>query len=482
MINIRFIIHLLGRLILIESVCFILCMLIAFAYGEKDAMAFLYAALITAATGWGVCFLVNPQDKTLARKDGYFTVTFVWIIFSIFGSLPFMLGGTIPNFVDAFFETMSGFSTTGSTILNDVEALPHATQFWRCLTQWLGGLGIIVIFLAILPSLGIEGRDLYVAETSGPTYSKIAATFYSSARKTLLLYVSITLLAGFLLSLSEMTIFDSICHAFTTVATGGFSTKQDSIAHWDSPYIHYVIICFMFIASINFGLTYALIKGEGKKIIKDEEFRYYILIVLVATIIISIGLFTAEWGSPEKNIRDALFQVVSIISTTGYASADYLLWPTVLCLILLVLMFLGASAGSTSGGIKIVRIVLLFKNSLMELKRIIHPNAIINVRYNGKGVSPTIMSGVMAFFILYMIVFCIGSVVMSIFATDITTVFSTVISTISNTGPGFGRIGPMYNFSSFNDGAKLFLSFLMLVGRLELFTVLVLFTPAFWKR
>lgn len=482
MINIRFIIHLLGKLMLLESACLLLCVVISLIYGESDAWGFFYSALITAATGSLMAFFVKAPDKVLAKKDGYFTVTMIWLFFSLFGCLPFILGNTIPSFVDAFFETMSGFTTTGSSILNDIEALPHASLFWRSLTQWLGGLGIAVLFLAILPSLGIEGRDLYVAEVTGPTHSKMAPTFYSSARKLWLFYLSSTLLEALLLLIGGMSFFDALCHAFTTMATGGFSTKQDSIAYWNSSYIQYVIIFFMFVAATNFGLSHAVLKGDVKKLFSDQEFKWYFLIIAAATLIITIGLYYTGWGDAGKSFRDALFQVVSLITTTGFATADYLLWPTLLGLILFILLFIGSCAGSTAGGIKVIRVILLFKNSFTEMKRIIHPNAVINVKYNGKSVHPTIMTSVMAFFILFMIVFSIGSVVIALFTEDIATACSAVITSLSNVGPGFGSIGPMNNFSHLSDPAKLILAVFMLIGRLEVFTVLVLFTKAFWKK
>ena len=482
MINIRFIINLLGKLMLIESACFLLCVLISLLYRENDTLAFLYSTLITGGTGAIMAFGIKANDKVLAKKDGYFTVTFIWLFFSLFGCLPFILGNTIPSFPDAFFETMSGFTTTGSSILNDIEALPHASLFWRSMTQWLGGLGIAVLFLAILPSLGIEGRDLYVAEVPGPTHNKMAATFYSSARKLWLFYLFFTLLEAVLLSIGGMGIFDAICHSYTTMATGGFSTKQDSIAYWNSPYIQYVIIVFMCIAATNFGLFYAALKGDVKKLLLDEEFRWYMILILGATTIIATGLYWANWGEEEKCIRDALFQVVSIMTTTGFATADYLYWPTLLGLILFILMFIGSCASSTAGGIKVIRVVLLFKNSFTEMKRIIHPNAVINVKYNDKSVHPTIMTSVMGFFILFIIVFSIGSVIMAFFTEDIATACSAVITSLSNIGPGFGSLGPMDNFAHLSDVAKLFLAALMLIGRLEVFTVLVLFTKAFWKK
>ena len=440
MINFRFITHLMGRLLLIESFFFVVCLCVALFYQEHDWIAFAGTAGI---------------DRILAKKDGYFTVTLVWIIFSLFGSLPYILGGTLPRFTDAFFETISGFTTTGASVITNVEIVPHATLFWRSLTHWLGGLGIIMLFLAILPSLGIEGRDLYVAETTGPVHSKTSFTFTGTARKLWVIYV---------------------------MGSGGFSTKNTSVGYWDSPYIHYVLILFMFIAGTNFDLVYAAIKGQWRKLFQDNEFRLYAAIALGASLIIAAVLYIDGWGNVEKSFRDALFQVVTIMSTTGFATADYLLWPPFLGMIIFLLIVIGASAGSTAGGLKVVRLQLLFKNSCAELKRIIHPNAIITTKYNGKSVHPDVMTGIMGFAILYLIIFLIGSLFMTFLTEDITTACSAVATCLSNVGPGFGSIGPMYNFAHLNEASKVLLSLLMLIGRLEIFTVMVLFTKSFWKK
>lgn len=482
MINFRFIANLMGRLLMIESGFLLLCTCIALLYGESDALAFFYTCAITATAGLLLTNLVKTQDRILAKKDGYFMVSMVWIVFSLFGCLPYLFGHTISSFPEAFFETMSGFTTTGLTVLQDLESLPHATLFWRSLTQWLGGLGIIMLFIAILSSLGIEGRDLYVAEVPSPTHSKTSFTFTSSARKMWILYTLLTLLQTLLLLFGGMDFFDGICHSFATMATGGFTTKASGIAHWDSAYIQYVLIIFMFIAGTNFGLLSLAFKGNWSKLTEDNEFRIYVGIILIASFFIGSELYLNHWSDGEQSIRNALFQVVSLITTTGYVTTDYQAWPSFLYLILCFLFFTGASSGSTSGGLKIMRVYLLFKNSLIELKRIIHPNGIINVKYNKKTVHPNIMSGIMGFAILFIVVFAISSAIMTLFTENIATACSMVISSISNVGAPFGNIGPDYSFAALNNSAKLFLAFLMLVGRLEILTVMVLFTPAFWKR
>ena len=481
MINFRFITNILGKLLLVESVALLICMGVALIYGEDDADAFLISAGITLAVACILIFSVRVKDRVLAKRDGYFIVSCVWILFTVFGSLPLMISGYIPSFPDAFFEIMSGFTTTGSSILNDVEALPHASLFWRALTQWMGGLGIVVILLAILPSLGIEGRDLYVAEVPGPTHDKFSFTFSSTARRMCIMYTALTASETVMLMFGGMTFFDALCHSFASMATGGYSTKTASVAYWDSPYIQYVITAFMFIAGTNYALLYSLFKGRAMRLFRDEEFRLYAGVTLVMSLVIAGILYFDGYAGLEKSFRDASFQVVTIITTTGFASADYLYWPYVTQMLLFILLFIGGSAGSTVGGIKCIRILLLFKNGFNELKRIIHPNGVINVKYNGRSVHPELLGSITSFFCVYIFTFAVGSIVMSCF-TDILTATSSVITCLSNVGPGFGEVGPMSNFSSLNGFCKIFLSFIMLIGRLELFTFLVIFTRSFWKQ
>ena len=482
MINFRFIANLMGRLLLIESAFLLLCVLIALIYGEHDASAFFYTSLITMSAGFLLSKLIKIKDRVLAKKDGYFMVTMVWIIFSLFGSLPYMIGNTIPSFADAFFETMSGFTTTGSSILNRVEALPHATLFWRSLTQWLGGLGIIMLFIAILPSLGIEGRDLYVAEVPGPTHNKTSFTFTSSARQMWILYTILTLLQTLLLVFGGMNLFDGICHAFTTMATGGFSTKQASIEYYHSPYIDYVISIFMFLSGINFTLLLLMFNGKIKKFIHDAELKFYFICVSFFTIFIAFWLYrTCDMGV-EEAFRKSLFQVISLQTSTGFATADYMLWPSILWGCLIVVMLIGACAGSTTGGIKCIRMVILFKVAKNEFKHILHPNAVLPVRVNKQVISPSIQSTVLAFTFLYAVIAIISILIMLGFGVGFLESIGTVVSSMGNMGPGLGTCGPAYSWSELPDAAKWLLSFLMLLGRLELFTVLLLFSSDFWKK
>ena len=350
------------------------------------------------------------------------------------------------------------------------------------MTQWLGGMGIIVMSLAIFPILGIGGMQLFVAEVPGPTPDKLHPRVKETAKRLWGIYIIFTFSEFILLILGGLNGFDSICHSFTTMATGGYSTKQASIAFYDSAYIQYIIILFMFLAGTNFTLSYFALHFRFKKILRNEEFRYYVGFILAFTIIIVLSLSFINGGDFEKTFRDSLFQVVSIMTTTGFVTTDYLLWPTFIVILLLIIMFFGGSAGSTGGSIKIVRVILVLKNSFLELKRLLHPNAIIPVRLNGKGVHPTIISNILAFVVLYLISFVFGVFVMSVLGLDIVSAMGSVAATLGNIGPGIGSVGPIENFEHIPVIGKWFLSFLMLLGRLELFTVLLLFTKSFWKK
>ncbi|SMO85731.1 trk system potassium uptake protein TrkH [Saccharicrinis carchari] len=482
MLNGRMILFIMGLLLVVEGVFMLLSAAVALMYGEYDLPYFLISALICFIIG-GVLSASNYKaERNMGKKEGYIIVSMVWVVFSFFGLLPFYLSGAIPSFTDAFFETMSGFTTTGSTILNDIEALPHGILFWRSLIQWLGGMGIIVFSLAILPFLGVGGMQLYVAEVPGPVAEKLSPRIADTAKRLWGIYVIYTVIETLLLWAGGMSLFDAVCHSFTTMATGGYSTKQDSIAFYDSAYIQYVIILFMFVAGINFTLSYSLLHGRVRRVFRDEEFRYYLGFVLVVSLFVAAVLFiSGDVTQVERAFRDALFQVVSVITTTGYATADYLVWFPTLSIIMFMLMFIGGSAGSTGGGIKVVRIVLLLKNAYFELKRLIHPNAVIPVRFNSKSVSPTVITNVLAFIVIYMLIVGVSMVIMSFMGYDLDTSIGAVATCIGNIGPGLGEVGPAATFSHIPDSGKWFLSFLMLLGRLEIFTVILLFSPYFWK-
>ena len=396
--------------------------------------------------------------------------------------LPFYIGGYIPDIANAFFETMSGFSSTGATILDDIESLPHGILFWRSMTQWIGGLGIIMFTIAVLPIFGVSGLQVFAAEASGPTHDKVHPRIGITAKWIWSIYASITALLVGLLMLGGMDWFDSICHAFATTGTGGFSTKQASVAYYNSPYIEYVISIFMFISGINFTLLLLFANRKFKKFISNAELKFYFGSVVLFTAVIAIVLYYTSPMGMEESFRKSLFQVISLHTSTGFATDDYMQWTPVLWGLLTIIMLMGACAGSTTGGLKCIRMVILTKVSRNEFKHILHPNAILPVRINKQVISPSIVSTVLAFCFIYIAIIVISTLLMMAMGVGAEESMGCVISSIGNMGPGLGETGPAYSWNALPDAAKWLLSFLMLLGRLELFTVLLLFTPDFWKR
>ena len=482
MIKFRIIFRILGALLVIESAFLLISAIISALYSEKAVYSLFISTGITGGVG-GISWFINRNcPSEINRREGYLIVSLVWIVFSLFGAIPFVLHGGIPSYTDAFFETMSGFTTTGASILNDIESLPKGLLFWRSITQWIGGMGMIVMSLAILPIFGIGGMELFVAEVPGPTADKIHPRVSATAKRLWGIYISLTLAEIILLITGGMNLFEAVNHSFTTMATGGFSTNQSSIID-QSAFIQYVIAFFMIIAGTNFSLVYFAIKLKFKKVLFNEEFRTYLSIILAFTIALTVLLFFKDNVADfEKAFRDALFQVVSIITTTGYVSSDYLSWGSIGIALILTLMFIGGSAGSTGGGIKVVRVMLLLKNSYLEFKRLLHPNAIIPVRINQRAVKPEIITNVLAFAIFYLIIFSISSLIMTTLGLDIDTAMGSSITCLGNIGPGIGDVGPMDNFADIPGAGKWILSFLMVLGRLELFTVMIIFSPVFWRR
>ncbi len=471
----------LSRLIFIEGIFILISAIVPLLYGENDFQVLAEIGTISVIVGFALSWIFRKGKGQLNRREGYFVVTAAWILFSLIGALPFYLSHYIPSYTDAFFETMSGFTTTGASILNDIESLPHGLLFWRSTIQWLGGMGIIVLSLAILPIFGIGGMQLFIAEVPGPTKDKLHPRITQTAKRLWLLYVGYTTAETVLLHYGGMEWFDAICHSFTTMATGGYSTKQASIAHFNSPFIEYVIIVFMIIAGTNFSLSYYAFNLKLRKVFKNQEFKAYIGIIFLSTVILTIGLILIDNIAPEISFRQSFFQVVSIVTTTGFVTTDYLQWPTFLIVIVFLLMFVGGSEGSTGGGMKVIRILLVVKNSFKELKRLLHPSAIVPVKYNGDSVNSYILSNISSFLVLYVIVFVIGTIIISATGYNIESSMGAVATTLGNIGPGIGAVGPMENFSHFSVFAKWFLSFMMLVGRLELFTVFVILSPAYWR-
>lgn len=481
MIKKNVIINFVGFLLILEGIFMMMGIPFSLYYGGDDVIVLLVTGFSVSLLGLLFFLATKNKDKEIRKREGYIIVSIGWIVTSLFGALPFVIHGAIPCYTDAFFETMSGFTTTGASILNDIESMPHGLLFWRSVTQWLGGMGMIVLSLAILPILGIGGMQLFIAEVPGPTKDKLHPRVRETAVRLWGIYVILTFAQVFLLLIGGMNLFDSICHSLTTVSTGGFSTKQASIAYFQSPFIQYVIIFFMFASGINFTLHYHLLHGKFINLKKNEELKFYTAIIIFWTLFIALILYFSNYGGIEKTFRDSLFQVVSIITTTGYITADYEIWGTLLLLVFFLFLFIGGCAGSTAGGIKIVRHLLLLKNSFLELRRLIHPRAIIPVRFNNHSVSQDIISNVLAFFLFYIFTFIIGSLIMTMLGLDFMSAIGSVATSLGNVGPAIGSVGPTDNFANIPTLGKWFLSFLMLLGRLELFTILVIISPAFWK-
>ena len=460
------------------------CVPFAIYYDDQNHInTFLLCSLITISFGFLLRFLTKEEKNAeIKKRDGYLIVVSGWLCMTFFGTLPYLLTDSIPSFTDAFFETMSGFTTTGSTILDEIESLPKSILFWRSMTQWIGGMGIIVLTIAILPLLGIGGMELFVAEAPGPTKDKIHPRIKETAKRLWIIYFSLTALETVVLMFFGLSFFDSINHSLTTTSTGGFSTKQESIAAFQNPFVEAVIVIFMFLAGTNFTMIYFGLKMKFRKIVNNDEFKWYLSAVFVLILLLSFYRTHTSSSDFIHAFREISFQVVSIITTTGYATADYTLWGSFLTFIFFLFLFSGASAGSTSGGIKIVRIILLIKNGLLEFKRRLHPKAVIPVMLNKQVISSTITYNLLAFIFLYLFVFTLGSIFLSFLGVDMLTSISAVASAVGNVGPGIADVGPSSSFSQLPTSAKWILSLLMLMGRLELFTVCVLFTPYFWKR
>jgi len=481
--NYKLILNILGFLLMIIGGFILTALPFSLYFDSGDHFAIILSAICSSLTGliaW--LFSKNPKNKELGKREGYVIVTAGWIIISLFGSLPFVFQGAIPNYSSAFFETISGFTTTGATILADIEILPQGLIYWRSLTQWLGGMGIIVLSLAILPILGIGGMQLFIAEVPGPTKDKIHPRIRETAKRLWGIYVLLTGLEIILLLIGGMGFFDAVNHGLTTLATGGFSPKNQSVGFYTSPFIQYVIIVFMFLAGTNFTVHYYALHGNLSFIKNNDEFRFYLFFIIGCAIFITLLHLKHVNFDYEESFRQSLFHVVSLVTTTGYVVSDYENWAPFSRIIFFFLLFVGGCAGSTGGGVKIIRYLLLFKNSFLELKRLMHPNAVIPVRINQKAVKPSIILNVQAFFIIYMLIFIFGSFIMSMLGLDFITAMGAVATCLANVGPGIGAVGPVANFAHVPDLGKWFLSAFMLLGRLELFTVLILFSASFWKK
>ncbi len=446
------------------------------------SQAFFVPASLSIIGFLSLALILRPRTKHIGTREGFLLVTLSWVLISLIGCVPYLLSNTSNNFFDAFFETMSGFTTTGASIFKDVEIIEPAILLWRSLTHWLGGMGVIALTVAILPMLGVSGLQLMRAETPGPDVDKITPKLTQTAKLLWLIYVGLTALQTVLLCLGGMSLFDAVNHSFATMATGGFGTKNASMGYWQQPFIHWVTTIFMFLAGVNFILYFKVMTGKALAVFKNTELKAYSLIIVVSIVICTFSIFGTSYKDFEPSLRHASFQVVSIVTSTGFATSDFGLWSFTAQAVLFVLMFVGGCTGSTAGGIKVLRITMLAKLTRHEAMYMLHPRGIFSLRLNGQGVSKELIYPMVGFVILYLGLLFLSTIIVATGGTDILSSFTASLASLGNIGPGLGRVGPAQNFSAFSDGIKLFLSIMMLLGRLELYTVMVLFLPAFWRK
>lgn len=481
MINFRIIARVFSLLLILEGFFMLISAAVSLIYKEPSATSLFNSALITIITGIIVFTPLHDEEKMYGNREGYIIVTGIWLLFSVFGALPFIFSGSIKSFSDAFFESMSGFTTTGATILPDIESLPHGILFWRSLTQWIGGIGIIFISLSILPVVKTINVQISVPDFSGHSTDKIHPRIKEAAKRLIFIYIIITFIEVLLLLIGGMPAFDAICHSFSTISTGGFSTRNGGISVFNSPYIKVVLTIFMFVAGTNFTMVYFGLKGNFKKIFENNEFIFYAITCFIFIVIASSILYFKPVYSFGRAILDGSFQVVSIMTTTGYYTQNYNLWGDLLLIIIFFLMFTGGTSGSTSGSIKFVRHLIIAKNNRQEMKRMIHPDGFIPVRLDHKIIPQNTVYNLLVFIALYFMIICVSAFIISVMGYDIITSFSTSASILGNIGPALGTFGPFTNYSLIPTAGKWFFSILMLLGRLELITVLILFTKSFYR-
>ncbi len=481
--KIRTVLFTLSVLLIIVSIFMLLSAVVSLFYDEiNSSLAFIKTAGAVIIFSLIVMFFTHAgRNERMGTREGFLIVTFGWLFSSLAGATPFIISGAIPHFTDAFFETMSGFTTTGASILTNIESLSHGMLFWRSLTHWLGGMGIVVLTVALLPLLGVGGLNLLRAEAPGPSVDKMTPKIKETAKILWLIYLLFTVVETVLLLFGGMSLFDALTHTFGTLATGGFSTRNASVGAFHSIFIQVVITVFMVLAGMNFNLFYKLALGKVKDFFRDTEMKVYLSIFTIATILVAFNLMST-YGSFAKGLQYAGFQTASILTTTGFATADFSMWPAFSKNILFFLMFVGGSAGSTGGGMKVIRLTTLFKIGLNELKRFVHPNSVFLLKLNGEVIKKDLVYPVAGFVLFYMTILLAVTVIVSTGGYDILTSFTTALATLGNIGPGFGRIGPSLNYAFYPTYIKWVLSAAMMLGRLELYTVLVLLTPTFWRR
>ncbi|MEM7007672.1 MAG: TrkH family potassium uptake protein [Thermodesulfobacteriota bacterium] len=483
--NIRFSLHIIGNFMKFLGLLMFIPAVISLFYKEDDVWAFVISALFTSVTGFIVELITKPREKSaeIQRKEGFLIAAMAWFAASFFGAIPYIIYGVFSNPVDAWFESVAGFTTTGATVLLDIEELPYGMLFWRSFTQWLGGMGIIVLGIAILPRLAVGGMQLMGLEAPGPTTEKITPRIAETAKKLWGIYVLLSIVLVVLLLFAGMPLFDSVLQSLSTLSTGGFSPKNLSVGSYNSALIDAIITVFMFIAGMSFVLLYWSLRGDFKKISKNSEFKYYLFINLIVIFAITFELWRTVYPNFLEALRYGSFQVVSISTGSGFSTTNYDIWPSFSKWFLLMLMFFGGCAGSTTGSIKIIRIMVLFKKGYQELHKIIYPRALMPIRVNSKPISDDVVSSIASFFLIYLFVFLVATlVVLAAEDLPIITAISACAASIGNVGPGLGEVGPIGNYSELKSFTKIALSLLMIIGRLELFTILVILTPTFWRK
>ena len=476
----RFIAHLTGQLLAFESILLLTCCCVSMAYGESDLMAFIISSSVCIAASVMLLVYGRKKENALSRYEAYIVVALSWVFFTIFGMLPYLLGGYIPTVTDAFFETMSGFTTTGATILDNIDSMPHGILFWRSLTQWIGGLGIVCFTIVLLPGFGVSSQMLYLSEATGVTHNKICPKTRVMARYIFMVYILLTAIESALLKVGGMGLFDAVCHSMTTTATGGFSTKQESIAYWHSPYIEYVVSLFMLLSAINFSLYIIAVKGRWKQLWQNVELKWFASSVGLLTLIVSVALILSNGYGVEEAFRKSLFQVATCHTSCGFATDDYNLWPPFTWMLLIFAMLSGGCTGSTSGGIKNLRMIIVSHCIRNQFRQILHPRAVLPIKA-GSMLDNKLVTMVLVFIAAYMSVAFVGWTLLMAFGVGFTESMSTVISAMGNVGPGLGSFGPAFSWAALPDGAKWILSSLMLIGRLEIFGFLLIFYRATWR-
>jgi len=482
-LNLRLVIRILGILLVFSGLAMLAPLGFSLYFRDGDHWALLESIGVNLGGGGLFYWLGGKASGELRHREGFAIVTLGWVVLALFGCLPFLFSGTLPDPVDAFFETMSGYSTTGASVFTHIEGSPRGILFWRSLTHWFGGMGVLVLAIAILPFLGVGGMQLFRAESPGPVSDRLTPRITSTAKLLWIVYLALTLVETMLLIVGGMSFYEALCHTFGTMATGGFSTRDASIAAYDSLYIESVIVIFMFLAGVNFSLHYGLLARYSLKgFWKDEEFRFYVMVVVLCTALVMVNLMIQAGMEAGPSLRQSAFQVVSIVTTTGFITADFDQWPSFAKVVLLVLMFVGGCAGSTGGAMKHVRVLILIKSGFREIRRLILPGAVIPLRMNGKAVPNEVATNVLGFFLLYMLVFVLATFFVSFLGVEFVTAFSSVAATLGNIGPGFSGVGAVQNYVHLPALVKVLLCGCMLLGRLEIYTVMVLLMPSFWKK